>query len=55
MWKTQATGWAVNFAANPLPTAFYGPQIPLSADSGNRVQLTDLKCIFAGEGAHFGG
>jgi len=42
-------------AANPLPTVFYGPEIPLSAGSANRVQIIDLQYILDGEGAYFGG
>lgn len=33
----------------PLPTVFYGPEIPLSAGSGNRVQITELQYVFDDE------
>lgn len=47
--KTQATGRVPSSAANPLPTVFYGPEIPLSAGSGNRVQITELQYVFDDE------
>jgi hypothetical protein len=33
-------------AANPLPIVFYGPEIPLSAGSGNSVQIIELQYVF---------
>jgi hypothetical protein len=44
--KTQATGRVPSSAANPLPTVFYGPEIPLSAGSGNSVQIIELRYVF---------
>ena len=31
-----------NSAANPLPTALYGPKIPLSTGPANHTEVTDL-------------
>jgi hypothetical protein len=41
--------------ANPLPTALYGPKIPLSTGSVNRIEVTDLSGIFDVDRAHFAG
>src|SRR5271169_3478289 len=49
MRNTQAGDRVPNSPANPLPTAFYGPEIPLPADPRNRVQITDLQHIFDDE------
>src|SRR5208282_4746454 len=49
MRNTRAKGQVPNSPANPLPTAFYGPEIPLSADSRNRVQVTELQYVFDDE------
>ena len=49
MRKTQATSRVPSSAANPLPTVLYGPEIPLSAGSGNRVQITELQYVFDNE------
>jgi hypothetical protein len=55
MRNTQARGRVPNSAANPLPTVFYGPEIPLSAGSGIRVQITELQYVFDGKGRILGG
>jgi len=34
---------------------FYGPEIPLSAGSGIRVQITELQYVFDGKGRILGG
>jgi hypothetical protein len=49
MRNTQARGRVPSSAANPLPTVFYGPEVPLSAGSGNRVQITELQYVFDDE------
>jgi hypothetical protein len=44
-----------NSAANPLPTAFYGPKIPLPTGPDNRTEVTDLQGIFDVDRVHFAG
>ena len=45
----------LNSAANPLPTALYGPKIPLSTGSAHKPEVTDLSRVFEVDRAHFGG
>ena len=44
-----------NSAANPLPTAFYGPKIPLPTGPDNRTEVTDLQGVFDVDRVHFAG
>ena len=43
-----------NFTANPLPTRFCRPKIPLSADPAEARQLSDFNDVFDGRGAFLG-
>jgi hypothetical protein len=45
----------LNSAANPLPTAAYGPKIPLSTGPANQPEVTDLSRVFDDDRAHFAG
>jgi hypothetical protein len=45
MCNTQARNRLPNSSAGPLPMAFCGTEIPLSADSPARIQVTDRKRI----------
>ena len=45
----------LNSAANPLPTAFYGPKIPLPTGPDNRTEVTDLQGVFDVDRVHFAG
>jgi hypothetical protein len=42
MRKTQHEKRVPNSSANPLPTAFFGAEIPLSEVSPHRIQTTDM-------------
>jgi len=49
MSEKQARDVLPNSPANPLPTAFLVPKIPLPAGSANRNQITDMNYIFVVE------
>jgi hypothetical protein len=49
------TAVPLNSAANPLPTALYGPKIPLSTGLANQLEVTDLSRIFDVGRGHFAG
>ena len=44
-----------NSAAYPLPTAFYGPKIPLPTGPDNSTEVTDLQGVFDVDRVHFAG
>ncbi len=54
MRNTQARSRVPNSPAIPLPSASFGPEIPLSAGSANDIQITDLPQVFGPARAHFG-
>src|ERR1700732_3711858 len=54
MRDTQARSRAPNSPAIPLPSASFGPQIPLSEASANDAQATDSAQILTSDRAHFG-
>jgi hypothetical protein len=54
MLNRQSGGWLRNSPADPLPTAFYGTEIPLPARWQNRTQEIDIHIYFGVERALFG-
>src|SRR6266436_2196275 len=54
MRDTQAKRRVSNSPAIPLPSASFGPQIPLPETSANDTQATDSAQVLTSDRAHFG-